>query len=83
MNDQTKSKADLLRAMTDEELRDFIFDVSARLTDICVLWCKGDQGCVIDGDVICEDANLKACILAWLRSPGDLKKEVEEAVLHG
>lgn len=72
------SLADRIRSMTDEELSDFIF-VSTRMVDLSKLYCHGDRGCVVDGDILCDDAREKACILSWLRGEGELlaRKDTE------
>lgn len=54
-----KTNADRIRAMTDEELCDFLYN--SKFTDICI---EGCEKCKYDGR--CEDR-----MLEWLKKPAE------------
>lgn len=61
-----KTNADRIRAMSDEELADALFDLEGK--DLVTIWCNSEKaGCDIDDcEFECNDKMLKSCILRWL-----------------
>ena len=68
----TRSIADKIRAMSDEELCDAIFRLIYAL-DPATWFCKGKKECgdLMDADKEIPDAMCKACLLAKLRQPAE------------
>ena len=65
----TQTNADRIRAMSDEELAKELLDLynngAEPLSD---LFCDGKNECFdCNGDIICNDAKIKACIIRWLK----------------
>ena len=64
-----------LRAMTQQDLVNLLYNFylhSAEFDggEITRLWCDGNAGCIdADGEIQCNEARHKACILRWLQSP--------------
>lgn len=67
-----QSFADKIRAMTDEELCDAIFQLIYAM-DPATWFCKGKKECgdLMDADKEIPDEMCKACLLAKLRQPAD------------
>lgn len=67
--------ADSIRSKTDEELANAIYELNDRLqkgtlNDPSDLYCDGKNGCIDGkGNITCDPAAEKSCILRWLRSP--------------
>lgn len=67
--------ADQIRAMTDEEMTEKVYDLYIKLSDgtlndLSLLFCDGKAGCITkDGEIICNPENVKACILRRLQQP--------------
>lgn len=73
-----KTVGDRFRAVTDEELVEFLFQAYRRtvdetkFSDLSMKWCDGKSGCVDErGEIECTEEMHRACILRWL------KKEAE------
>lgn len=66
----TQSFADQIRAMSDEELCDAIFQLIYAM-DPATWFCKGKKECgdLMNADKEIPDAMCKACLLAKLRQP--------------
>ena len=69
---------DRFRAVTDEELAEFLFRAYRRtvdeveFSDLSMKWCDGKSGCVDErGEIECTEEMHRACILRWV------KKEAE------
>lgn len=64
---------DSIRAMSDEELAEKIFQVYAdNAESLSLMFCDGKAGCIdADGDIHCSDEQVKACIIRRLRQPAD------------
>ena len=74
---RVKTKADRIRAMSDEELMAGLY-LLYRLTmeqdggDIARHWCDGKSGCTNEyGEIECNEERHKACILRWLQQPAE------------
>lgn len=67
--------ADRIRAMSDEELADAIYELCEKLSDgtlhdISNLYCDGKADCITNaGDVRCNERKERGCVLRWLRQP--------------
>ncbi len=73
---QTPSRGDVIRAMSDEELVDKLYQLyrgtmdDTKFEDISMRWCDGGSGCIDkDGEVDCDERRHKECILRWLKGP--------------
>lgn len=69
---KTKTNADKIRAMSDEELCDAFFQL-IYANDPANWFCKGEKACgdLMDADKDIPDAMCKACLLAKLRQPAE------------
>lgn len=69
------TRADQLRAMTDEQLADALYKVYCELgrcglKDLSNLFCDGKAGCITkNGNIRCSEKKVRACILRWFRQP--------------
>ena len=67
------TNADRIRAMRDEELAEAIYKLYDRVSngpDIGLVFCDGKNSCIDgDGNITCDSAAEKKCILRWLRLP--------------
>lgn len=67
------TNADRIRAMSDEEMTERIFELYNNDTEgLSNLFCDGKAGCIVgNGDIECNDDRVKACILRWLQQPAE------------
>jgi hypothetical protein len=69
--EKTMTNADRIRAMTDAELAEKIYQLNtlnAEGRDFSLLFCDGKANCIdAAGNISCNDEREKACILRWLR----------------
>ena len=67
------TKADRIRAMSDEDLATVIWAAFNDNDYLGKLFCDGKAGCLLDsGDFDCNDSKEKGCVLRWLQQPVEL-----------
>ena len=67
-----------LRTMSCEEWVDILYRIylTSADGDISRLWCDGKVGCIdADGEIQCDEARHKGCVLRWLNAPYVPKEE--------
>ena len=70
-----QTHGDRFRALTDEELAEILFRLyrvtvnGVEMPDVSLHWCDGKNDCIdAAGNIECDEARNKDCILRWLRS---------------